>query len=78
MTLADILKDSDYKLSQFEDEEIEHLEQAILFKPTKNGDVPHVSCLMRNKLIKLTPEEVVRQLYLRVLTERYHYPVSRI
>jgi type I restriction enzyme M protein len=34
--------------------------------------------LIRNKEIKLTPEEVVRQLYLMVLTEDLAYPTNRI
>ena len=33
---------------------------------------------MRNKEIKLSPEEAIRQLYLQVLTQRYHYPITRI
>ena len=78
MKLADILKDSNYKLSQFTAAEIEQLEQSITLKTTKSGDVPHVVCLVRQKAIKLTPEEVVRQLYLQVLMDRLHYPVSRI
>jgi type I restriction enzyme M protein len=78
MNLAYILKDSNYKLSQFTSEEIDSLEQAIILKQTKSGQFPYVSCLVRNKDIKLTPEEVIRQLYLKVLTGRYHYPVNRI
>ncbi|MBD2254075.1 type I restriction enzyme HsdR N-terminal domain-containing protein [Nostoc parmelioides] len=35
-------------------------------------------CLVRQKAIKLTPEEAIRQLYLRVLRDRLHYPLSRI
>ncbi|MBC6409937.1 MAG: type I restriction enzyme HsdR N-terminal domain-containing protein [Ekhidna sp.] len=37
-----------------------------------------LNCLVRNKAIKLTPEEAVRQLYLRVLIDDYEYPVDRI
>jgi type I restriction enzyme M protein len=33
---------------------------------------------VRQKAIKLTPEEAIRQLYLQVLTDRLHYPLSRI
>jgi type I restriction enzyme M protein len=78
MNLADILKDSNYKLAQFSVEEIEQLEQRISIKATKGGDVPYVDCLVRQKAIKLTPEEAIRQLYLQVLTDRLHYPLSRI
>jgi type I restriction enzyme M protein len=78
MNLADILKDSNYKLSQFTSAEIKQLEQTITLKATKSGEVPYTECLVRQKAIKLTPEEAIRQLYLRILTERLHYPISRI
>ncbi len=78
MKLADILKDSSYKLSQFTPTEVEQLEQTITLKKTKNGEAPYTICLVRKKEIKLTPEEAIRQLYLRVLSERLHYPLSRI
>jgi type I restriction enzyme M protein len=77
MHLADILKDSNYKLSQFTTAEIEQLEQAITLKATKSGEVPHTVCLVRQKAIKLTPEEAIRQLYLQVLTDRLNYPLDR-
>ena len=78
MKLTDILKDLNYRLSQFTTAEIEKLEQSITLKLTKSGEVPCVICLVRQKAIKLTPEEAIRQLYLRVLVDRLHYPVSRI
>ncbi len=78
MNLVDLLRDSNYKLSQFTTAEIEQLEQAITLKPTKSSDVPHTVCLVRQKAIKLTPEEAIRQLYLQVLIDRLHYPLSRI
>ena len=78
MKLADILKDSNYKLSQFAIAEIEQFEQTITLKPTKSGDVPYTVCLVRQKAIRLTPEEAIRQLYLQVLIDRLQYPLSRI
>ncbi|WP_055073846.1 N-6 DNA methylase [Pseudanabaena sp. 'Roaring Creek'] len=78
MNLSDILKDSEYKLSQFKPNEVAWLEQTIFLKSSTKGDVPYVKCLVRGKDIKLTPEEAVRQLYLKVLCDRYHYPVNRI
>lgn len=78
MILAEILKDSNYTLSQFNSSEIEELERNVFFKTTKQGTTPYVKCLVRNKDIQLKPEEVIRQLYLIVLTQRYRYPVSRI
>ena len=78
MNLAAIFKDSNYKLSQFTPQEIDTLEKSITIKQTKSGDVAYINCLVRDKEIKLTQEEAVRQLYLQVLTQRYHYPVNRI
>ena len=78
MKLADILKDSNYKLSQFTAEEISQLEKSIILKSSKSGETPYTVCLVRKKEIKLTPEEAIRQLYLRVLTERFYYPLNRI
>ncbi|MBD2442434.1 N-6 DNA methylase [Dolichospermum sp. FACHB-1091] len=78
MKLADILKDSNYKLSQFTAEEIAQLEKSIILKSSKSGETPYTVCLVRKKEIKLTPEEAIRQLYLRVLTERFYYPLNRI
>jgi len=78
MKLADILKDSNYKLSQFKPQEIEWLEESLFMKKTKKGDTPYIKCLVRNKDIQLKPEEAIRQLYLKVLIDRYGYPAERI
>lgn len=78
MTLAEILKDSNYRLTQFETNAIAELENRIITKE-KNGKIkPYINCLSRDKEIKLTPEEIVRQLYLNVLIEGYNYPLDRI
>lgn len=79
MKLADILRNSNYKLSQFSTEKIKKLEESILLKQDKKGtDIPHVLCLVRKKEVRLTPEEIVRQLYIMVLHEDYGYPVERM
>jgi len=78
MDLKDILKDSNYSLDQFDKEKILRLEQKIKEKEVKGTSTPYVTCIVRNKEIKLTPEEIVRQLYLMVLIEDFHYPVSRM
>ena len=75
MNLSDILKDSNYKLSQFQQSEIDWLESSIFIKQTKRGDTPYIKCLVRNKDIQLKPEEAIRQLYFKVLRDRYQYPV---
>jgi len=76
--ISDILKDSNYKLSQFEDDEIESFNRAVVFREIKNKSVPYVKCIVREKEIRLTPEEIVRQLFIRKLMKRYDYPVKRM
>ena len=79
MTIYEILKDSEYKAQQFSQEVIAHINERIVEKEGKNG-VPqaYVECLVRKKQIKLSPEEVVRQLFIDKLINDYGYPVSRM
>jgi len=78
MKLTDIIKGTEYELSLFSEKQITELESRITERQTKKGADYYVSCLVRKKEIRLTPEEVVRQLYLLVLTEDFGYPVSRM
>ena len=54
------------------------LESQISEKIVKDKKHYYLTCRIRNKEIKLTPEEVVRQLYLMILMDDYGYPVERI
>jgi len=45
---------------------------------TEKSGKPYLRCLVRNKDVMAKPEEIVRQLWLRTLTTRYQYPVSRL
>ena len=74
MNLASIIKDSEYNLSLFSEEYIKDLENNIIDKSGK----AYILCQIRKKEIKLTPEEVVRQLYLMVLMQELDYPDYRI
>lgn len=78
MKLTDILRDSNYKLTQFSQEQIASLESQITLKEIRGTETPYFNCLVRRKDIKLTPEETVRQLYLMVLNEEYGYPFERM
>jgi len=78
LTLNEILKDSAYKLTQFSAAQIQILESSITVKDTRGKATPYAICLVRNKEIKLTPEEAVRQLYLLVLLQNLGYPVNRL
>ncbi|MEL3906065.1 MAG: N-6 DNA methylase [Treponema sp.] len=77
--ISKLLADSNYKLEQFSDIEIEAVEKMIIRKPNKKGeDVPYVTCQIRNKEIKLTDEEYVRQLYIYKLINTYGYPKDKM
>lgn len=76
--IADILKDSNYSLTQFEEREIEAFNNSIVIREIKGKPFPYVKCIVRQKEIKLTPEEIVRQLFVRMLIQRYQYPVKRM
>ena len=78
MTLSDILEDSPYELNLFSDNQIQHLDDAIVIKEQRGKETPFVKCLVRKKDIQLKPEEAVRQLYLMVLNEKYDYPFERM
>ncbi|MBI1919957.1 MAG: N-6 DNA methylase [Geobacter sp.] len=78
ISLAELLKDSAYKLTQFKPAQIHALESNITMKDTGKNLAPYVTCLVRGKPIKLTPEEAVRQLYVMVLKDDLGYPVSRM
>jgi type I restriction enzyme M protein len=73
MTIAEILRDSNYSISLFTDKEINQLEADILFREVKGKKTPYIKCVIRNKEIKLNPEEIVRQLYVKRLLNLYKY-----
>ena len=68
-----ILKDSNYHLDLFDTSEIQSLRQRIEGKKT-----PITYCPIRGKAVQLKPEELIRQLYVERLLNRYHYPRERI
>lgn len=78
MKLQEILKDSDYSLKLFDENAIKKLESRIITKDSKGGPLHYIPCLIRGKDVKLTPEEIVRQLYLYKLINEYGYPKNRI
>ncbi|HEY9184318.1 MAG TPA: N-6 DNA methylase [Salegentibacter sp.] len=78
MKLTEILKDSNYKITQFNQDQILALERSITVKEVRGNNVPYSKCLVRRKDIKLTPEEIIRQLYLMKLHDEYSYPYDRM
>ena len=68
-----ILKDSNYHLDLFHTSEIQSLRQRIEGKKR-----PITYCPIRGKAVQLKPEELIRQLYVERLLNRYHYPRERV
>ena len=78
MIIEQILKNSSYQLKLFSEDSLDRLESKIITKKSKSGMSYYTLCLIRNKEIKLTPEEIIRQLYLDKLINEYKYPKARI
>ncbi len=78
MHLAELLKDSAYRLTQFKPHHIAALEARITKKETDKSVGFYANCLVRSKPVKLTPEEVIRQLYVLVLRDDMGYPADRM
>lgn len=78
MKLSEILKDSNYNLTQFTQSDIEELEKRIFLKEIRGKQTSYINCSIRKKDIKLTPEEAIRQLYVKTLNQNYLYPIERM
>jgi len=76
--LNEIMKNSNYENTLFSEEIKREIESNIYIKDINGVKVPYITCLIRQKEIKLTPEETVRQLYICKLMREYDYPASRI
>lgn len=73
-----ILKDSNYHLALFSEDEIDNLRTKIFPKTARGKETLHVTCIVRDRDIQLKPEEIVRQLYAARLINQYGYPKSRL
>lgn len=78
MLLNDIFKNTSYDGTLFSNEAKSHIESLIFIKNVRGCDTPYINCQIREKEIKLTPEEAVRQLYIYKLIKEYEYPANRI
>lgn len=74
--LSALLKESTYKLTQFDEKTISALESNITNDTNKNK--VYVTCYKRKKQIELKPEEVIRQLMLIKLVHDYGYSLDNI
>ena len=78
MTLNELFKNTTYDDTLFSAEAKAAIEARISVKPVRSAEVPYITCAIRNKEIRLTPEEAVRQLYIYKLMKEYGYAASRI
>lgn len=76
--IEQIIIDSDYKLDQFDQLTVESVGRLVFQKKIRGKIADHITCQVRNKGIKLTPEELVRQLFIYKLSQQYEYPLDRI
>lgn len=74
--ISHILKNegTGHGLGIFDKDEIETLEKDVILKDGK----PYVKCFVSETERSLKPEEIVRQLFVRRLVNRYGYPRDRI
>ena len=73
-----ILKDSNYHLDLFKDNEVEDVRKKIFIKTERGKETPHIKCVVLDKDVQLKPEELIRQLYAARLLNRYQYPPNRV
>lgn len=78
MTLNELFKNTTYDDTLFSDEAKSAVSARIFMKAIRGNEVPYITCAIRDKEIKLTPEESVRQLYIYQLMNEYGYAASRI
>ena len=76
--IQSILKDGNYHLDPFKDDEMASLREKIFAKTIRGKNTVFVNCVVRDKEIQLKPEEVVRQLYAARLIKEYGYPKQRL
>ena len=77
-SLAELFRNSTHKSSMFAPETVRAIESAIFTKTIRGAEVPYIKCIIRNKEIRLTPEEAVRQLYVYELIHIYGYAPENI
>lgn len=79
MLIHKILNDSNYGLAIFSDEEISAVEDMILSRRDNSNVMKHyIKCQIRGKEILLKPEEIIRQLFIYRLLNKYGYEKKRI
>ena len=72
--VSDILRGSAHALTIFKPEAVAALESELFLKRGK----PYLKCYATGKDRRAKPEEIVRQLYVKMLMDAYGYPADRI
>ena len=73
-----VFQTSLYNDSLFSNEAIESIQKLVFTKIVKGAEVPYIKCQVRNKEIKLSPEEAVRQLFIYKLVHEYGYETTQM
>ena len=61
MKLNELFKSTSYDDSLFDSKAIAAIESAVFIKTVRGTDVPYMKCQVRDKEIRLTPEEADRK-----------------
>ena len=77
-TLETFLSDSNHKSTIFSPAQINFLESNAYTKIIRGKTQFFIKCLVRNKEIRLTPEEAVRQMFIRKLIDDYGYKINQM
>ena len=77
-TLETFLADSTHKSTIFSPAQINFLETNAYTKVIRGKETPFIKCLVRGKEIRLTPEESVRQMFIRKLIDEYGYKTAQM
>lgn len=72
------LADSTHKSTIFSPAQINFLEANAYTKIIRGKSTPFIKCLVRGKEIRLTPEEAVRQMFIRKLIDEYGYSTDQM
>lgn len=70
--------DSTHKSTIFSPAQIDFLETNAYTKIVRGKSTPFIKCLVRGKEIRLTPEEAVRQMFIRKLIDEYGYSTAQM
>ncbi len=74
MKIEKILRSSAHHIARFGAHLVEKLEKSL----SEKGGRFYAGCVVRKKQVRMTPEEIVRQLFAMELTEKYGYPPERL